>query len=320
MRKKERMDVVEISSIEYAERLENVSYGYMKKEFCEYNKPKVEQVKYLLFFDEKKERFVASFGIKDGLLMAPFSAPFTIIGEISKSTELSHYREALEALKRYAEEQKCYKIRIVFPPFMYDEQRISYWVNAGILVGAKIVSLDLNYAINLKTVQEYGYNKMLTYNARKNLRIAYEKGNEFYVCEEERELEEAYEVIRKNREFKGYPLKMTYDQVRWTKDLLHGKGFLVKNEKRTLAAAIVFEPFPKVAQVIYWGDIPQVSEYKSVNFLAEQLVNYYSEKGFRVLDIGPSTENGEPNYGLCKFKESIGCNVSAKVTIEICNI
>ena len=36
-----------------------------------------------------------------------------------------------------------------------------------------------------------------------------------------------------------------------------------------------------------------------------------------ILDIGPSTENGIPNYGLCEFKESIGCSVTMKYSFEL---
>lgn len=35
----------------------------------------------------------------------------------------------------------------------------------------------------------------------------------------------------------------------------------------------------------------------------------------KYLDIGPSTENSIPNYGLCDFKESIGCRRSLKYTM-----
>ena len=52
-----------------------------------------------------------------------------------------------------------------------------------------------------------------------------------------------------------------------------------------------------------------------MNFLAFKLFEYYAEpKAF--LDIGPSTEKGIPNVGLCNFKESIGCNVTPKFVLE----
>lgn len=311
------MWVEELESIEYAKRLVNVPYGYMKEQFCEYNKDKMEQVKYLLFKDNKKERFLVAIGRQNKKMLIPFSAPFSLIGEISKETELIHYKEAIDSLKDYAYKNGFEKIQITFPPFFYDETKISYWLNAILLGKGNIKRVDLNYAIDLKEVKENGYASIMDYNAKRNLRVAKEKNNQFMVCNTEDLKRKAYEVIKQNREFKGYPLKMTYDQVAWTAKLLNGEFFCVGNGEQILASAIIFESSPKIAQVIYWGDIPYKSEYKAVNFLAEQLVNYYVDKNFSFLDIGPSTEEGIPNYGLCKFKESIGCNVNSKITVEL---
>ena len=65
--------------------------------------------------------------------------------------------------------------------------------------------------------------------------------------------------------------------------------------------------------MIYWGDIDGYSEERPMNLLAENVYEFYQQKGIQVLDIGPSTENGVPNYGLCDFKESIGVSVLIKV-------
>ncbi len=311
------MKVMEIERTEYEKRLNNVPYGYMKSEFCEYNKEKTDIIKYLLFCDEDKERFVSVFGSKDQELRLPFSAPFSTIGGMKKGTKTGHYKEALEALKMYAYEEGYKMIEITFPPLFYDESEISYWLNAGLQMKGRIKTIDLNYAINLDAAGKEGYSSMLSYNAKKNLRIAKEKGNTFSICQTEDEFYTAYDIIRQNREVKGYPLRMNYEQVRWTKNLLNGKFFVVRNQGKNLASAIVFEPVPNVAQVIYWGDVPNASEYKSINYLAEQLVMFYLELGFRYLDIGPSTEQGIPNYGLCNFKESIGCEVTSKITLEL---
>ena len=60
----------------------------------------------------------------------------------------------------------------------------------------------------------------------------------------------------------------------------------------------------------------EVKKKKPINALAEFLVTYYTNKGFEYLDIGPSTDQGIPNYGLIDFKESIGCRTDSKVTVE----
>ena len=71
-----------------------------------------------------------------------------------------------------------------------------------------------------------------------------------------------------------------------------------------------------MAQVIYWGNISKYNNYKSINYLAYELIKYYKKEGFDYLDIGPSSECGIPNYGLCDFKDSIGCELSVKCCFE----
>lgn len=310
------MYVSRISDVEYKKRLVNIEMKYNQMEFCEYNHKKVNDVHYLLFQDDKKERFVIPFGEKDGCLLAPFSAPFCLPGELGKSTSAEHYMEAVPALEEYAKEVGVGKIKITFPPFLYGKRSISYWLNAAFLCGGKITGLDLNYALNLKKIQEAGYENLMARNGRKNIRIAHEKADCLHRCCSESDFQKAYEIIQINRESKGYPLKMSFEQVEWTRKFVKGEWFAVSNGEEWIAAAVVFPVTGRVVQVIYWGDIPG-NNCKAVNFLAEQLVIYYTDKGFDYLDIGPSTECSRPNYGLISFKESIGCETGCKVTLEI---
>jgi lipid II:glycine glycyltransferase (peptidoglycan interpeptide bridge formation enzyme) len=88
--------------------------------------------------------------------------------------------------------------------------------------------------------------------------------------------------------------------------------FTVNKEQTTIGAAVVFHVAPRIVQVVYWGDLPAYSEYKTMNFLSYSLFNYYQNQGIKIIDIGPSTENSIPNHGLCEFKESIGCDIAIK--------
>ena len=49
------------------------------------------------------------------------------------------------------------------------------------------------------------------------------------------------------------------------------------------------------------------------------LVYRYAPKKDRlkVLDIGPSSVEGVPNYGLCSFKENIGCTISLRHVFQL---
>ena len=56
---------------------------------------------------------------------------------------------------------------------------------------------------------------------------------------------------------------------------------------------------------------------KSMNYLSYKIFEFYNSKGIEILDIGISTECGIPNYGLCEFKENIGCDASSRFTLIV---
>ncbi|MDE5590085.1 MAG: hypothetical protein K2J60_13270, partial [Acetatifactor sp.] len=124
------------------------------------------------------------------------------------------------------------------------------------------------------------------------------------------------DIIECNRLAKGYPLHMSFQQVEDTIKLTGYDFFTVRLQEEIIAAAQIFYVTEKIAQVIYWGDIPGYSEYKPINFLAYELIRYYGERNFEFLDIGPSSEQGIPNIGLCNFKSSIGCGMTPKITLS----
>mgnify|MGYP002672692307 CR=1 FL=1 len=311
------MNIIRITQEELSKKQFNNEVFYNREVFCEYNKNKVEEVYYLLFADGKKERFVIPFGRRNSTLYAPFSAPYCLPGEISANTSAKHYGEAIEQMIGYARTLRVTAINITFPPFFYANRQISHWINACVNLGGNIGKWDLNYAIDLYQIKEVGYQKCLNYNARRNLRISHERGCEVKECLEKKEVEECYEIIRKNRESKGYPLRMTFEQVEWTRNLSEGKWFCVLCEGEKIASAVIFPVTTEIAQVIYWGNVPGSEEKKPINALAEFLTDFYLKLGFKFLDIGPSTDQGIPNYGLIDFKESIGCQTDSKVTIDL---
>jgi lipid II:glycine glycyltransferase (peptidoglycan interpeptide bridge formation enzyme) len=109
---------------------------------------------------------------------------------------------------------------------------------------------------------------------------------------------------------------MSWEQVKSTVRLIKADFFIVYSEKQLpLASAIVFQISKAVVQVIYWGDLQGYSELKPMNFISYKVFEYYKSSGKKVVDIGPSTEHSMPNYGLCEFKEGIGCRIDPKFTM-----
>lgn len=309
------MQVEEITKEQYAKLTPEFKYVYMSDAFNHLNAYKVDEVKYLVFKDTKN-RFSLVAGLTNNELRCPFSAPYGMINIFKKNTSIGSFSEAVKAVKKYCEDSGLSSLKITLPPTFYDEKNINKLMNSLLNVGAVLETMDLNFQIDLDKVRDKGYENIITYAAKKNLHISLKTDNKFHLCDCS-QYKRAYEIIATNRAYKGYPLRMTFEQVKNTMEILKHDCFIVENNGRDVASAIVFEVNEDVAQVIYWGDIPNVSELKCMNFLSYNVIEYYKNRGFKYLDIGPSTEDGVPNVGLCDFKESIGCDISSKFTLKL---
>lgn len=308
------MDIVEVSSQEYGNLFQNYTTVYNSPEFNDLNRAKVEEIKYL-FFVKGKIRLGLIAGIRGQSLLSPFSAPFGGFSCVKMDISLQDLLLAATTLESYAGNLGVEEISMTLPPQFYDDSTIAKIINTLYLSKFEIANIDLNYHFDLALFDE-NYSNMMWRNARKNLRIALKQGMIFRECASGEERKSAYDVIQANREAKGYPLRMSYKQVVETGGVIDSHFFLAEFKGSPVAAAIVFHVAPKIAQVIYWGDMPGNSSLKPINFLSYHLFEHFKEAGVGIVDIGPSTENSQPNFGLCEFKESIGCLISPKFSFR----
>lgn len=279
-------------------------------DFNKLNEANCEQVLFLIFKDTKNRLGLIA-GVKNNELHTPFSAPFGGFSFLKEDVTILQIEACVEALTTYAADKGFKRIHYTMPPLFYNELFNNKLVNILHRKNFQLSAIDLNYQFEVKKLTDE-YEMNIWHNARKNLRISFKQNFDFIKCETAETQLAAYDVIKENRRAKGYPLKMTYQQVQATADIIKTDFFLLKKETENIAAALIFQVAPNIVQVIYWGDMPNFTQHKPMNFLAYQVFKYYKEQGFKFVDIGPSTENGVPNYGLCEFKEGIGCAISPK--------
>lgn len=308
------MEIIELDYLEFDKIFSTPNFIFGTGVFCNLNKDKVDSVHYLAF-KNKKYRMGITMGIKNNIAISPFSAPFGGFLLVTEDAGVSYFEEAVACLIDWSKKNRIKKIEITLPPRIYSESILSKQTNALFNQGFDFSQVDLNHVIELKLLNDSDFYKksIISYNARKNLRIAFEAGLGFVVCSEDNQKKLAYLIIEKNRKAKGFPLRMTWDQISSTSRYIKSDFFLVETDDKTpIASAVIFQINNEVVQVIYWGDLPDYSALKPMNFLAYHIFEFHMKKGIKFVDIGPSTENSSPNYGLCEFKESIGCFVANK--------
>lgn len=309
------MEILEVTSEEYSKVISQPYHVFGSADFNALNKEKCDRVHYLLFRDGKyRLGFIA--GTRDYMLLSPYSAPFGGFSFISSDIKLKYVEDAIELLKTWAGDNQFDTISITLPPSIYHSSFISKQINCLWRKNFEISQIDLSNSINLDNFNE-SYIENIWYNARKNLNISLKSELNFRTCTEKEEKKLAYGIIAKNRETRGFPLRMTWEQVSDTIRIIQSDFFIAEDKTGyAVAAAIVFHVSSRVAQVIYWGDLPEFAHLRTMNFLSYKVFEFYKKAGIQFLDIGPSTENSLPNYGLFEFKESIGCQADPKFTFK----
>ncbi len=303
------MEVVEVSPQVYADAFPNPSHVFNSVEFSVLNEAKCDTVHYLLFKDSKV-RLGIIFGVRNNLLITPFSAPFGGLEASNEDIKLAQIDSAIDILIKWAMEKKVDGIRIVSPSFFYNHNFLNKVYNCLYRAGFNSSNVELNYQFPSHKFNE-NYQTDIWYNARKNLKRAFQANLTFEKLDNQKG-KLAYDVIALNRKERGFPLQMSWEQVLETITLIPTDFFLVKKDELPIAAAVIYHVADQVVQVIYWGDLPEYAEFKTMNFLSFQVFQYYKNIGIEIVDIGPSTKDSIPNYGLCEFKESIGCDILIK--------
>jgi hypothetical protein len=308
------MEVVEADAKLFGEIIAAPHFAFGGADFATLNRDKAEEVYYLLFTDSKY-RLGITLGKKGQMLKSPFSAPFGGFVYLRDDVKIYQIEAAVDALLQWMAQKGFNELQITLPPSLYAPDFLAKQMNVLFRKRFSIQQIDLNYAFASRTLDEH-YMQKTWRNARKNLKKALAQDLNFFQCKTEAEKQKAYEVIAQNREQRGFPLRMSWNQVKETTKVIPADFFRVEaSEGTAIAAALVFKVAADVVQVIYWGDLPDYSELKTMNFLSYKLFSFYKEKGIQMIDIGPSTEDSVPNHGLCEFKESIGCNIQPKYNL-----
>jgi len=280
------------------------------------NGSKCEEVLYLLFEDPKLRLGLVA-GVKGKRLLSPFSAPFGGFSFLDKKLSVRHVEEAVDALMAYCRKRGLEEIGITLPPLVYNESCITKMQHVFYQKGFQTEALDMDYIFYPDRIFNDYSTKILARNAKKNLRIALSRNFHFRAGSGDADLMKAYEIIRQNRLSRNFHISMTAEEILQTSRLVKVDSFIVSLQGQEVASAIVYHVTSDILQVVYWGDLPEYASNKTMNYLSYKVFEYYGLKGYETIDVGPGMIDNMPNYGLCDFKESIGCSIQPKMAFHI---
>lgn len=272
--------------------------------FVRLNEPKAAKV---LCFTDGRVGLVA--GVKDGVVRAPWSAPYFSIDTLagvreSEITDFGHRLREFMAGRAF---------RLVTPPGVYGQREMAFVKGFG-RPGDKELN-DTSFAVGLR---EFSIDKWHE-NPRRSLRKAFKAGLRYV---RGGDLATVYRFIAGHHRQLGYRMAMTESDVAATAKVVDVDVRQVLDGDRVVAATYCYRVRPDVVQLINCGDTPEGRSVGAMSFLIYSLLKEYKtelvgEKGFKdaLFDYGPTSVEGEQNDGLARYKASVGCEMTPKLTL-----
>ncbi len=302
------MKLIELSPGDYAELFDDhVTHVYNTAGFNIHNSKKTGRLRFLGFADSRMRLGIILGEDADGSFSSPFSAPFggfTATGEAG----ITRYIEAAGLLAEFVREHGS-RATITVPPPIYGDDTTFNQAIALNLKG-RLLWNDLNYHIPLCPVPSRTIKTGQAGHRRHDFRFEPLEGTR-------RDIERVHAQIKANHDDHGYPLHLSADDIESTAPITGSMFFVMTCGGTDAAAAMVNRVSESVAQVIYWGDAPEARHLRPMDALPAEVSAFFAAKGYRVLDIGPSSSHGVPALGLCQYKERVGCRLSPKPTFII---
>jgi hypothetical protein len=251
-------------------------------------------------------RVVLPYGTSDRKLKSPGIGTFGgFYGEAQHTDWIEIWRKFIEV------NSEIDLFEIVFPPKYFERQMFEEQIQANFKLFNPKCIVDLNQHVLLHGDAD----ELLSKGNKKKFRQFRETSGIVKRGKIE-DLRDVVRVLQESRKSIGVNLSMSYGQIleAFTKlpEIYH--CYLAEIESEIVAAAIVVEISPESLYVLYWGDMP--GYWRKTSPIVAVFLEIYRDaqrQGFKYLDLGISSVDGEINPGLARFKQNLGCIGSEKI-------
>lgn len=306
--------LTDISVKEYSNYFIHDPNPFISEGFINLVKHKVDKVVRLIDSTNKDISIGLIAGIKNNMLIAPFSAPF---GGFHYKYEAIFYDtiyDFLFKLKEYLSYQKLESLIITLPPNIYNPTINAKLVNAFIRLKFRMATPDIISFVYLKNFD----GDWVKNEVKQNCNRAIRNGLSFSLLKDKEFIKEAYNIILSNREKQSRKIYMSLDEVLEVRNIMPVDFFLVRNQRGdAIGAAVFYRGHNKIVQGIFIGDVFSARKLGTMDFMFLNLFNHYKEMGFNFIDLGRSSCGGEPNIGLIRFKEIHNCISTLGYTFQL---
>jgi hypothetical protein len=304
--------LVEVIDKAYRQQFTNSPHPYISEPFIDQVKCKADRVVKLIEENEKVSLGLVA-GIIEETLLSPFSAPFGGFHFRHENVLISDIDRFVMYLTEYASSRKIKVIKLTLPPDIYHQSFNTKMSNALVRNGFSIEIPEITNWIDLKQFTGEFSSRIV----RQNVNVALRSNLNFYLTQDIKDKELAYQIIYENRVKFNRHMHMTFTDLLQINELWPVDFFLVKNTyDEPVASAIFYRGHEKIVQGIFWGDNDYGRCCRAMDFLAWKLWNHYKGMDYTYIDLGTSSICGMPNDGLIRFKENHDCTSALRFSFK----
>lgn len=175
--------------------------------------------------------------------------------------------------------------------------------------GFSLAFNDINQHL---TIGNAAFREKIKPDQRRYLNRAAERG--VFRIVESTLLHQVYSLLQQNRAVKGYPMTMSFGELRSAFKCFPENYLLfgLFMEGKLAAASVCIKVNKKIIYDFYHGHDANFNSISPVVPLIEGIYGYCKKNNYNVLDLGASSENGNLNNGLYSFKQGLGSEASYK--------
>ncbi len=217
--------------------------------------------------------------------------------------------DLVESLIDHAQKQGFAAIDLTPPPQIYLRRPSNYIDFALVQNGFAYRKREISSVIPL----DFSRHEILTtfnQGSRRAVRRGQKLGVVVREVEDVREYGRFYAILKKNLRLRhGVEPTHTLPELLRVKSLFPEriKLFAAYTPENDMAAGVVmFICNPRVVLAFYISHDEDYQQYRGVNCLFHDIIDWGIREGYGFLDFGIFTVNEEPNWGLARFKESFG--------------
>jgi len=295
--------MLEIDAKRYHDYFPTDPHLFVSESFTMLNAAKVERIVRLIQDNDKVQIGLVA-GISNGVLKAPFSAPFGGFHYKNQNIYPSAVESYITDLLQYASKTNLKEVSLTLPPDIYSQSFNTKAVNVLLRSGFEMTLPEITNWVALTDFDgTYSHASSRTYYNQ-----TIKNKLEFQMTDDAEDMQAIYKLIAANRKQKDRPIYMTFNDLLETGKLFMTDYFKVTDANgKLLAGAIFYRAHPKIAYAVLWGDATEGRPLRAMDFLIFSLWTFYKKREFTFIDLGTSTENGIPNEGLLRFKETHSC-------------